>query len=125
MLHRAWPADGKTPSVPLPGPLAESVAAKLAASSLADPDFCSRSFFGTVEGYLDKMMGAYREARQRCGLADDDVGGLVEEELAGQASMTEAQLDVFLRECVTRYQRKRVDPGSTVRAPLLSRALFS
>jgi len=116
MMYRPWPADGTTPSVPLPGALTDAVAAKLGACRLADPEFCSRSFFGMVEGHLGKMVGAYRDARERCGLAVDAVGDVVTEELAGQASMTEAQLDVFLRECVTRYQRKRVDPGSTVGA---------
>eukprot|EP00951_Prasinocladus_malaysianus_P012838 scaffold96003_cov33-Prasinocladus_malaysianus.AAC.1 len=114
MLHRQWPTDG-APTVPLPAVLREMVHSKVAASELSSTDFCSQAFRDSVDTFLEGMVAGYEEARRRCGLELDSVGLLELEELAAQSCMSEPELDMFLEECKTRYQMKRVDPGSTVR----------
>jgi len=116
MLHRSWPAPGEEPAVMLPGDMREAVAAQVSTSELAHPGFCSQAFRDTVHAFLDKMVEGYEEARGRCGLPSDTRGPLEVEELAGQSGMTDEEVRVFIKECITRYRQKRVDPGSTVGA---------
>eukprot|EP00798_Chlamydomonas_sp_ICE-L_P002152 gene2152-18202_t len=64
---------------------------------------------GTVEGYKSarERLGLSQEERHECGVL---------EYVSGMEGFTQRQLEAFLIQCLTKYESKRIDPGSTVGA---------
>ena len=56
-------------------------------------------------------MEKYAAARKRLGLSDEARGDTWLEYTAGLEGMTPSHLEAFLRHCVAKYERKRIDPG--------------
>ncbi|GAX79763.1 hypothetical protein CEUSTIGMA_g7204.t1 [Chlamydomonas eustigma] len=78
--------------------------------------WCSAAYREGVHGFLNKMLKQYRAARGTVGLNDDVRGDPTLEYVAGMEGLTARQLDCFMRLVISKYDSKRIDPGSTVGA---------
>jgi DNA-directed RNA polymerase III subunit RPC1 len=69
-----------------------------------------------VRAFLQKQVDAVRAARKRLGLPANERGEYALERLVSPVGVTAAELRGFVEQCTSRYEAKRIDPGSTVGA---------
>eukprot|EP00197_Chlamydomonas_leiostraca_P012021 CAMPEP_0202861128 /NCGR_PEP_ID=MMETSP1391-20130828/2625_1 /ASSEMBLY_ACC=CAM_ASM_000867 /TAXON_ID=1034604 /ORGANISM="Chlamydomonas leiostraca, Strain SAG 11-49" /LENGTH=1424 /DNA_ID=CAMNT_0049540457 /DNA_START=102 /DNA_END=4376 /DNA_ORIENTATION=+ len=120
--------EGGRTEVQLPAQLSSAVAAQLArkefsgsgdtpgAAVAVGVEWCSSAYREGLKTFLSKQVAAYKQARERLGLPEAARGDEALEYAAGMSGLTPSQLVSFVDRAVSKYESKRIDPGSTVGA---------
>lgn len=96
--------------------LAEHMGRQLEAPPFSAASGCSSAFKDSLSAFLQKEIDQVDATWQRMGLPGTESGSASPSIFAHSHALSKRQLEKFLDACISRYQKKSIEPGSAVGA---------